>query len=347
MSITKKNFGKTKNGESVDLYVLKNASVELEIINYGGIIRRIITPDKYKNWENITLGYENLSDYEINNGYFGCITGRVAGRIKEGKLLIGGTPYQLEINNGKNNLHGGIDSLNKKIWTVEPIEGENEDKLILKYSSPHMENGFPGKVNFVVTYTLRGEELKIDYLGTPDRETYISLTNHTAFNLSGDYKRDIYNQKIKIVAEEYLKVDEETIPISIEKVEKTPMDLRKDTYFKEFLNSSEEQIKIVNGGIDHGFILSPVENINIECSDELSGRKISVKTDQPAVVLYTGNYLESTGVILGEVQAKKHLGFCIETQDYPDVFNIIPEKIKIYSPEKPYTHHTAFKFYTT
>ena len=177
----------------------------------------------------------------------------------------------------------------------------------------------------------------MEYEGVPDRDTYMSLTNHTYFNLSGDYKKDIGNQKITLACDEYLEVDEETLPVKISKVDNSIFDLRKGRTFNDVFSSDEEQVKIVNGGIDHPFVLSHKENLDAVCIDEESGRILEMKTDQPAVVIYTGNWLDEVGVISGNVVCRNHFGFCLETQDYPDVLKFIPEKSKIYNENKKYS----------
>ena len=172
----------------------------------------------------------------------------------------------------------------------------------------------------------------------------MSLTNHTYFNLSGDYKRDIGNQKITLACDEYLEVDEETLPVKISKVDNSIFDLRKGRTFNDVFSSDEKQVKIVNGGIDHPFVLSHKENLDAVCIDEESGRILEMKTDQPAVVIYTGNWLDEVGTISGNIVCRNHFGFCLETQDYPDVLKFIPEKSKIYNENKKYTQKTTFIF---
>ncbi|MGL6064143.1 MAG: aldose epimerase family protein [Fusobacteriaceae bacterium] len=336
MDITVRSFGFTKNKEEVFIYTLKNEKIEVEILNYGGIIKKILTPDKNGNWENIVLGFDTLEEYEINEPYFGCITGRVAGRIKEGKLTIDNKLYSLEINNGSNNIHGGINSLNTKVWagTVEKLS--DKGSIILTYHSPHLENGFPGAIDFTVKYTLENENLTISYIGEADRNTYINLTNHSYFNLSGNQKRNIYDSFLTLSSENFLEVDTNTLPIKIKKTEDSIFDFRNGQLLGEVLTKENKDTKIVGGGIDHGFILEKACDLGGFLKNEISGREMSFKTDQPTVVIYTGNYLK-----------EKHLGICFETQDYPDIFNLNLDNINIYSPNKNYTQNTTFTFKTS
>ena len=339
-----KEWGITKKGEQVYCYTLKNEFLEVNILNYGGVIQKIMMPDKNGKFENIVLGFDDIKGYEERSPHFGAIVGRTAGRIKKGELYINGTLYQLETNNCGNNLHGYPEFYGQKIWDCEIVEEEERAVLILKRTSPHLEAGYPGKVDFTVKYILDKNSLILEYEGIPDRDTYMSLTNHTYFNLSGDYKKDIGNQKITLACGEYLEVDEETLPVKISKVDNSIFDLRKGRIFNEVFSSNEEQVKIVNGGIDHPFVLSHKGNLDAVCIDEESGRILEMKTDQPAVVIYTGNWLDEVGIISGNTICRNHFGFCLETQDYPDVLKFIPEKSKIYNENKKYTQKTTFIF---
>lgn len=344
--IERKKFGITKNGEEVYSYILKNDFVEVEILSFGGTIRRIMTPDKNGKYENIVLGFDNIKDYEEKIGiHFGAVVGRNAGRIKDGELFIKGTKYQLEKNNGGNNLHGYPDFFAEKVWNVETFEEGESIGLILTRVSPHLEANFPGEVAFTVKYTLRENRLTLEYEGKPDRDTYINLTNHSYFNLSGDLKRNIDNQKMTLCCDKYIKVDEKTLPVEIVNVENTVMDLRNGKKFRDIFASNDEQIKIVGNGIDHPFVFNETsEGFMAKLEDEESGRVLKVVTDQPVGVIYTGNYVHEAETLSNGVKALDHLGVCVETQDYPDVLKFLPEKGKIYNKINTYRQKTTFIF---
>lgn len=343
MSIKQNVFGKTKNNETVYLYELYNSYIKIEILSYGGIIRKLETPDKNGIFETIVLGYETLKEYEDNPAYLGCITGRIAGRTKNGILNINGTIYELEKNNGSNNLHGGINSLNKKNWSSSTTENENESILTLEYTSPHLENFFPGTINFKVKYILEDNSLTIVYEGISDQPTFINLTNHSYFNLSGNFKRDISKQKITLSAEKYLEIAEDSLPTKFSTVTDTPFDLREFKTFENAINSAHPQILAANHGFDHAFSLN-LEKHHCKIIDEISGRVLEMTTDQPSVVIYTGNFLDGAGTLLNGVNLKNHLGFCLETQNYPDVFNVAPSFAKIFDSNNIYTQKTTFTF---
>ncbi|MFA6709610.1 MAG: galactose mutarotase, partial [Fusobacterium sp.] len=178
----------------------------------------------------------------------------------------------------------------------------------------------------------------VEYKGVPDRETYMNLANHTYFNFSGNVKEDIGNQKIQLYCDNYIEVDRRTLPQKISNVDFKIFDLRNGVKFKEILNSQEEQIKIVNGGLDHPFILSKKEKVDGIILDEKSGRALKIKTNQPVVVVYTGNYLK-------DIFGRNHVGFCLEMQDCPDILQFYNEKSKLYSKKDEYYSKSQYTFY--
>lgn len=344
MSIIKKYWGTTQNNETVYCYTLKNSELEINILNYGGIIQKLMMKNKDAIFENIVLGYNSIEEYENDSAHLGAIIGRTSGRIREGKFPINSTIYELEKNAGKNNLHGFPNFFSKKIWEAKEYEENNASILELKYTSPHMEGGFPATVDFTINYILKDNSLEIQYLGIPDRDTYLSLTNHTYFNLAGETKENIDNQKIFIKSDKFIEVDSETLPARITTCQNTIFDLNNGRFFKDIFTSNNEQIKIVNNGIDHPFILHHKDNYDILCMDKMSGRTLKVETTQPVVVIYTGNYLKDIKYIYNNKVCDNHYGFCLETQDYPDALNFIPEKASIYNKNNVYFYKTKFIF---
>lgn len=342
MEIKVRNWGTTRNNEEVFMYTLKNEFMEVEILNYGGVIRKITVPDKNGIMENVVLNLPSIEDYEKRSPYFGSLIGRNAGRIGNATLKLNGEIFNLNKNSGNNNLHGGIDNFGHKIWNVEILE--NFLGLKLSLESPHLEEGFPGNVKIEINYILKDNQLIIEYHGTSDRPTYLNLTNHTYFNLSGDFKRDISDEYLQLDCNQFIAVNEETLPVEIKNVEHTAFDFREPVLLSSALNSNDEQIKIVNSGLDHPFILDHEKTKAIFLEDKISGRSLEVVTDQPAVVIYSGNYLYEVGNLNSDTICKKHMGICFETQNYADALNFLPDKAIITTPEKPYIQKTKFIF---
>lgn len=344
MEIKVKNWGVTKNNETVLMYTLKNEFMEVEVLNYGGVIRKISVPDKNGTMENVVLNLPTIEDYEKRSPYFGSLIGRNAGRISNASFTLNGEVFNLNKNSGNNNLHGGINNFGHKVWSVEEIKTEDSIGLKLTLKSPHLEEGFPGNVKVEVKYILRNNEFHLEYYGTSDRPTYLNLTNHTYFNLSGDFKRDITDEYLQLDCDKFIAVDDTTLPVEIKSVENTAFDFRNKTLLSSSLCSEDEQIKIVNHGLDHPFILNHKNIDPIVLEDSISGRVLTVVTDQPAVVIYSGNYLHEVGKLNENIECKKYMGICFETQNYADALRFLPNKAVITTPNSPYIQKTKYVF---
>jgi len=348
--ILKSNFGRLKDGREVIKYSLRTDDIEVSILNYGGIITEILQGDRDGSKKNIVLGYNNIEDYEEKSPYFGSITGRVAGRISRGEFKIDGRRYKLPVNNGINTLHGGLRGLDKQIWDVkevkEEVSGGIAEGVKLSYISKHLEEGFPGEVKFRVKYLLAGSELSIEYSGGTDRKTFINLTNHTYFNLSGGGE-GILSHDLYIDSDRFVELDGDSIPTGTKKdVGETIFDRRRGGTLEEIEGSTDSDIEIVGGGFDHPFILNKLKDQEILLREEKSGRNIEIETSEPVVVVYTGNFLGEEGLLSCGVEARKYSGICLETQDYPDAPNQDMVKTRYTEPLKPYRSQTKYRFFT-
>lgn len=342
MKVTQEIFGELNNQE-IKSFTLKNDSgMEVSVINYGCTITRITTLDKNGNLENIVLGFDTIEEYVNYSQFFGCIVGRVAGRIGQGAFELDGQTYQLVKNNGNNNLHGGEVGFDKKIWNASVDEKDDEISVIFTYESKDGEEGFPGTVNLKAKYTLNQKnELTLSYEGTTDKKTILNLTNHTYFNLSGNLKRDILQHNLTINSEHFLELNNELIPSGeLVPVQNTEFDFRNGRLIQDGANSKHEQNLLAGNGYDHPFVLSSQENA-IKLVDEQSGRIVFVETNQPSVVLYTGTQLDDSFSIR-RVQNKKYLGLCLETQGYPDAVN--QEHFPSIVVDKGEIYHSVTKF---
>ncbi|SHJ97394.1 aldose epimerase family protein [Paramaledivibacter caminithermalis] len=347
MDILKETFGRLKNGKEIIKYSLINDNNFLiNILNYGGIITEIIAPDKEGNPGNVVLGFDNIRDYEEKSPYFGAAIGRNAGRISNAKFEINGQRYTLAHNNGKNNLHGGNKGFDKVIWDVENVINNDFVELRMSYLSIDGEEGFPGNLDVNITYFLNNNnELEIKYSAISDKDTIINLTNHTYFNLSGDLKKDVLEHKLTINADKVAYVDNQIIPTGeLVDVRNTVFDFRKAKEVGKDINKEIEQL--VNcGGYDHPFVLNKDKSFSARLEDEKSGRVLEIITDQPIIVFYSGNGLGEELILRGNRRCKKHLGLCLETQDYPDAINQANFPTKIYRSGEKYEAYTKYKFY--
>lgn len=348
MGIVEKFYGTTKNKEEVKMYTIKNnCNMEVDIINYGGIVVAIRVPDKVGNIDDVALGYDNLEAYENGDKYFGALIGRCGNRIKNASFKLNGKEYNLAKNNGNNHLHGGNIGFDKVVWNAEIVE---ENKLKLSYFSKDGEENYPGNLNVSVYYSLNDQnELKIEYYATTDEDTIVNLTNHSYFNLSGKLSDNILNEELLINADKFTVTDSESIPTGeLRDVSNTPMDFRTLKVIGKEIDSDYEQIRF-GQGYDHNWILNSNGDINIIAAkviDELSGRVMEVYTTNEGVQFYTGNFLDGTCIGKSGKIYNKRSGLCLETQFIPDSINHNNFTSCILKKDQEYRHVTVYKFTT-
>ena len=329
--------------DSVFQYTLKNQKgTEVKILNYGGTITNILVADKNNQLGDVALGYESLAGYtQTGNPYFGCLVGRYANRIANGKFILDGKTYTLATNNNGNHLHGGLKGFDKVIWNVDAA---SETSLNLSYSSKDGEEGYPGNMEVKVVYSLSPEnELKIDYTATTDKPTPVNLTNHTYFNLSGGKDSTIVDHELMLNANQYTAVNDKLIPTGASpSVKNSPMDFTKAKRIGDDLGK-------VKGGYDHNWVLNKKGN-DLSLIGTLyhpaSGRLMEVFTTQPGVQFYTGNFLDGTLMGKGGKKYVQHSGLCLETQHFPDSPNQPSFPNSILKPGETYHEVTMYKFST-
>ena len=316
---------------------------EVEVLNLGGVITKIITPDKDNNFENIVLGYEDINDYIENPYYYGAIIGRTSGRICEGNIKIEDREYKLNKNYGLHQGHGGNYGFNHKIWNVQVKEDKDCISLILSRKSPNMEENYPGNLDVEVVFNIY-ENYKIEeiYTCTTDQTTLVNMTNHSYFNLSGNIKRPVTECYLKLDSDEILELDETCVPTGRKiNVENTPFDFRKTKLIgKDIDNIENEQIKIGNG-YDHAFMLK--DNKSIYMEDEKSKRNMTIKTNQESVVIYTMNYEHEKVAYTGKIPKLRH-GICFETQAPPIGRNMCYLEKSLLNKDEVYKQKTEYVF---
>lgn len=349
VSIEKKAFGKTKEGINVDQYILKNRNgMEISTINYGGIITSWKTKDRDGNYQDIVLGFDNLSEYESESPYFGAIIGRYGNRIAKGKFTLNDENYNLAVNNDENHLHGGIKGFDKVVWDTREVVDDSTASLVLSYLSDDMEEGYPGNLKVQVTYTLdNNDKLSVKYEAVTDKTTIINLTQHSYFNLSADFNKNILDHDILINADSFLPVDSTLIPTGeIRNVGDTPFDFRSPKNVGEEINNSNKQLMIGNG-YDHCWVLNNQDQgVRFVASayDSSTGRLLEVFSDQPGIQFYSGNFLDGSlkSKIGGTYDFRS--GFCLETQHYPNSPNEMSFPSVTLNPGEKYMTETIFKF---
>lgn len=321
--IDKKFFGKTKNGQDVFQFEMKNKKgMVIKIITYGGIITSWKVKNRNNHFEDIVLGYKTLLEYENKSPYFGAIIGRYGNRIAEGKFSLDGKEYNLETNNYPNHLHGGAKGFDKVVWQAREISNDSSSSIELSYLSRDGDQGYPGNLKVKVIYTLNNNnELLVEYFAETDKSTIVNLTQHSYFNLSGNFQKDILDHELVINADNFLPVDSTLIPTGeIRKVNTTPFDFRIPKKIGHDINEKNQQLK--NGiGYDHCWVVNSNEKdfrFVASAYEEKSGRFLQIFSTEPGIQFYSGNFLDGTLPTKTKGFYKKRTGFCLETQHYPD-----------------------------
>ena len=244
----------------------------------------------------------------IPNSYLGAVVGRYGNRIALGKFTLDGKTYQIPVNNGANALHGGPMGFDQYVWQAKEVP----DGVEFTHVSPDGDMGFPGTLTATVRYTLKGNTLRIDYTANTDKDTVVNLTNHSYFNLHGDDKGNILDQRIEINADRYTPVDAGLIPTGeLAPVAGTPMDFRKPEAIGARIDADNEQLKRA-GGYDFNFVLNGKPGtlrLAAIVTDPVSGRKLTVETTEPGVQFYSGNFLDGslTGMERREVREARRI----------------------------------------
>lgn len=340
MAIQQHPFGEV-NGEEIRRFTLANSrGVSADIITYGGIITAVRLPDRNGVTANVCLGFDSLESYLKGHPYFGCITGRFANRIRNGRFSLDGIDYQLTLNHGAHHLHGGVCGFDKKIWQAETFESDDACGLVLRYTSADGEEGYPGNLEVTVVYSLNEEnELIINYMAETDAPTPINLTNHAYWNFAGAGSGKIYDHVLHLPCSRYLKVDADLIPTG----EIAPAQGALDFTAAKAVGKDIQAA----GGYDHCYILdrndekTPV--LAARVVDPHSGRGMEVLTTKPAIQLYTGNFLD--GIVGSGGTFGKHDALCLETEYYPDAVNHANFPSPILSPGELYHHVTVHRFF--
>jgi len=306
----------------------------------------IQVPDRFGNKKNIVAGFDDLQQYLGVHPYVGCVIGRFANRIAFGRFRLDDTEYSLPVNDPPNHLHGYFKGFDKKVWEVaNVIEEQHRVGVSLTYSSKDGEEGYPGNLNARVSYFLSEEnKLDIEYGATTDKPTIVNLTNHSYFNLAAFEESDIYSHQLRILGDSYLLKNENNVASGeIAPVRDGIMDFTKARQIGSQLHLLVKD----EGGYDHTYVLNK-NNREVELAAELfdpvSGRRLRVFTDQPAIHVYTANWWDGSLKYSGGVAHQKHAAIALETQAFPDAPNHPDFPSTILRAGEIYEAKTVFEF---
>lgn len=345
---SRKNFGTLPTGDPVDLFTLRNANgMVATITNFGGRLVSLHAPDRKGKFEDVVLGFDTFDGYWKKNPYLGALVGRYANRIANAELKLNGVTYRLARNNGENSLHGGLRGFDKVLWKAKEVASSESGGVELSYLSKDGEEGYPGNLSVIVTYTLTdANELRIGYGAMTDKDTVLNLTNHSYFDLTGQGGGDVLDHEVTIFAERFTPVNEHLIPTGeLKGVAGTPFDFRKPMRIAAHIGDEDEQL-CLGDGYDHNFVLRDGQELApaARVFDPRSGRILEVLTTEPGVQFYTGNHLDGTvtgknGKVYGYRAA-----FCLETQHFPDSPNHPDFPTTVLRPGGRFTSRTVYRF---
>ncbi|MDN2704032.1 galactose mutarotase [Janthinobacterium sp. SUN100] len=347
VSVTQAPFGILPGGQHVSVFTLTNRQgMQVKVLDFGAIISEVHVPDRDGTLADVVLGFERLEPYLANGAFLGAVIGRFGNRIAEGRFSLDGKDYQLAVNNAPNHLHGGNQGFHQVMWQAEPFTRDYAAGVTFTRSSPHGEDGYPGKLDVTVVYELDNDNaLSLRYHAVTDQATPVNLTNHSYFNLAG--QGDILGHEVTINADRYLPVDAGSIPTGeLADVSGTPFDLRQSTVIGHSIALPHEQLRI-GRGYDHNFVLNqqPGQLLSLAATvrDPQSGRMMQVYTQEPGVQFYSGNFLD--GSQPGKLRANSYRSaLCLETQHFPDSPNQSHFPNSILRPGEEYRTHTVYRF---
>ena len=346
--ISRTPWGKHENRD-VHLFTLVNeAGMKAEILNLGGILVSLHVPDRNGRTADVVLGCDTLEDYVKPNPFFGALVGRYANRIAGAEFTLNGTNYPLVPSEGKNQLHGGTEGFNKKIWDSAILSGPEGDRLVLSYFSRDGEQGFPGNLDVTVVYALTDDNaLSIGYTARSDKDTVVNLTNHSYFNLAGHDSGTMLAQEMQLNASRFTVIGEGSIPTGeLRPVEGTPFDFRTPVAIGARIREEDPQL-LLTKGYDHNYVIDRSGLAPAACAevrDPVSGRVMSVVTDKPGVQLYCGNFLDGKQPGKGGCTYPQHAGFCLETQFFPDSVHFPEFPSAVLKAGETYRFTTTYAF---
>ncbi|MDR2293421.1 MAG: galactose mutarotase [Prevotellaceae bacterium] len=340
------DFQTTVDGRQISLHTLHNGDITMQVTNFGARTVSLFTPDRKGKYEDIVLGYPNIESYLHNSGerFLGCVVGRYANRIAGGKFTLNGTEYTLPLNSGGQTLHGGIKGFDSVVWNIDSL---NENEITFSYTSDDGDEGFPGKLHVLMTYSLtENNEFKITYKATANKITVVNLSHHSFFNLRGEGNGSIENHVLTLNAGHITAVNEALIPTgNLMPVENTPFDFRSPHAIGERINENHEQLKF-GSGYDHNWVFNSkgIDYPAATVYEPESGREMLVFTDQPGIQFYSGNHFY--GMAEGKY-GKRHIkreSFALETQKFPDSPNHLNFPTTTLNVGETYQQTCIYKF---
>lgn len=333
-------------GDITHVTLVNSRDESATLSTLGAGIVAVTVPDREGRMADVVLGYRDPAAWMADGPCAGKVPGRYANRIARGHFSIDGTTYSLAINNGPNALHGGPTGFQNRIWRL--VEAD-DSHVVMEYVSADGEEGYPGRLTATARYTWTdGSELRLDLSATSDKPTVVNLTNHAYFNLGGHDSGTVLHHTLRLHASRYLPTDDTLIPQGAPApVEGTPMDFTSPKELGRDIKADFPALRY-GKGYDNCYALdgTPGElRPAAVLSDPASGRWMEVRTTQPGVQVYTGNWLAGTPVNKSGGEYADYDGVAIECQNYPDAPNRPDFPSAVLRPGEEYRQTISFTFH--
>lgn len=348
-TVTERPFGKLPDGTEVRLFTLDNGrGMRAMVTNYGGIVTSLVVPDRAGQGADVVLGYDSLESYLRATPYFGALVGRYANRIAKARFTLDGKTYPLTANDGANSLHGGGRGFDKLPWEATPSTDSSEAALRLHLVSPDGDEGYPGRLDVTMTYAVTdSNELRITYQAATDKPTVLNLSHHSYFDLAGHAAGDILGHELMLAADRFTPVDSTLIPTGeLRSVAGTPMDFLTPTAIGARIGQDDQQLRL-GKGYDHNWVVNgPAGTLRLAARvrEPRSGRVMEVRTTEPGIQFYSGNFLDGTNAGKGGTPYRHRAGFCLETQHFPDSPNHPGFPSTVLRPGQEFHSTTVYRF---
>ncbi|MEM8872668.1 MAG: aldose epimerase family protein [Planctomycetota bacterium] len=336
-------FGTTPDGHDVHRYTFSAGGVTLRVINLGGVVTEIHTPDRDGNTADVNLGYDTLPPYQKRHPYFGALVGRIAGRLTDGKFDLDGKSYQLGLNEpGEiSHIHGGHDGFDQRLWTAEPID---DATLKLTLHSPDGDQGYPGNLDIAVTYKLTDDGAwTIEYSATTDAPTLVNPTNHAYFNLAGHDSGSIHDHVLQVHATENSPARADSVLTGAKhSVDGTVDDMREPVHLADRIDQLDQQHGSMYFVSGEPGTLRPAARL----THPATGRSMDVETTESMLQVYTGRNLDGNDIGKGGKPYSQFGGICLEAHGYPDGIHHPHLGDTVLRPGETYRQTTVYRFGT-
>lgn len=349
-SIEQNIWGFTPEGEAVVLYTMTNGiGASVQLVNIGAAVVSITVPGRDGNLGNVALGYNAFDSYFDDAPAMGKTAGRFANRIAYAQFTLDGKKYHLSQNAGQHHLHGGPKGFANRLWNSR-VE---TDRVVFSLFSPDGDEKYPGDLSVETVYDWNDEcELEITFFGKSEAPTIINLTNHTYFNLRGENSgsKAMLEQKLQLNASRFLDTDATQIPTGIlTPVAGTPMDFTTAKPIGQDIAADYEPLRI-GAGYDHCWAVDNWEKGKLSdvgvLSDDVSGRRMVIRSTQPGAQVYTGNWLKGCPPGREGQEYDNRDGVAVECQAYPNSPNIPEFPSTVLRPDEIYHETIVYRFET-